>query len=109
MANRVNICWGLKEGNSGVTDGPRDVAQADAGDVRNPSDPQGWHALPESDGPGFRRAQLPPVTPALALILLGGLRELTALTVEDGADLRGILEPAVVAATAILGPRVSPA
>lgn len=62
-----------------------------------------------TDSPGFRRAQLPPVTPALALILLGGLRELTALTVEDGADLRGILEPAVVAATAILGPRVSPA
>lgn len=62
-----------------------------------------------TDSPGFRRAGLNPCTRPLALVLLGGLRELTALTVEDGAELRSILEPAVVAATAILGPRVSPA
>jgi AcrR family transcriptional regulator len=62
-----------------------------------------------TDSPGFRRAGLPPISRPLALILLGGLRELTALTVEDGADLRGITQPAMVAATAILGPRVSPA
>ena len=42
----------------------------------------------------------------LALILLGGLRELTALFVEDGRDVRGIVEPAITASTAILGPRV---
>lgn len=58
-----------------------------------------------TDSPGFQRAQLAPISRPLALILLGGLRELTALFVEDGRDLDGILEPAVAAATAILGPR----
>ena len=37
-----------------------------------------------SASPGFRRAELPPLTAPLAVILLGGLRELTALAVEDG-------------------------
>jgi hypothetical protein len=41
----------------------------------------------------------------LALILLGGLRELTALFVEDGRDLHGIVEPAIAAATAMFGRR----
>jgi len=58
-----------------------------------------------SDSPGFRRANLPPVSRPLALILLGGLRELTALFVEDGRDLGGIVEPAITAATAMLGRR----
>ena len=58
-----------------------------------------------SDSPGFRRAQLSPMSRPLALIVLGGLRELTALFVEDGHDVRGIVEPAIAASTAILGPR----
>jgi AcrR family transcriptional regulator len=58
-----------------------------------------------TDSPGFRRAKLEPISRPLALILLGGLRELTALFVEDGRDVRGIVEPAITAATAILGPR----
>jgi AcrR family transcriptional regulator len=58
-----------------------------------------------TDSPGFRRVQLPPISRPLALIVLGGLRELTALFVEDGRDLRGIVEPAIKAATAILGPQ----
>lgn len=64
MSERVNICWGLQEGNSGVSPGgpARNVAEADAGDVLNPADPQGWHALPEFDGPGFRRARRIDVT-----------------------------------------------
>jgi AcrR family transcriptional regulator len=60
-----------------------------------------------TDSPGFRRAQLPPISRPLALILLGGLRELTALFVEDGRDVHGIVEPAIAAATAILGPQSS--
>ena len=56
-----------------------------------------------SDSPGFRRAQLAPMSRPLALILLGGLRELTALFVEDDRDVRGITEPAVTASIAILG------
>jgi len=58
-----------------------------------------------SASPGFRRAQLPPLTAPLAVILLGGLRELTALAVEDGKPVRGIVEPAVDASVALLGPR----
>jgi AcrR family transcriptional regulator len=60
-----------------------------------------------TDSPGFRRAQLSPISRPLALILLGGLRELTALIVEDGHDVRSIVDPAIAAATAILGPRAS--
>jgi hypothetical protein len=58
-----------------------------------------------SASPGFRRADLPPLTPPLAVILLGGLRELTALAVEDGRSVREIVEPAVDASIALLGPR----
>lgn len=58
-----------------------------------------------SASPGFRRADLPPLTPPLAVILLGGLRELTALAVEDARPVREILEPAVDASIALLGPR----
>lgn len=64
MSERVNICWGLQEGNSGVSPSgpPQNVAEADAGDLRNPADPQGWHDLPENEGPGFRRARRIDVT-----------------------------------------------
>ena len=58
-----------------------------------------------SASPGFRRAELPPLTAPLAVILLGGLRELTALAVEDGRAVREIVEPAVDASVALLGPR----
>ncbi|MEZ0365531.1 TetR/AcrR family transcriptional regulator [Mycobacterium sp. pUA109] len=58
-----------------------------------------------SGSPGFRRAKVPPLTPALAVILLGGLRELTALAVEDGKDVREIVDPAVAASIALLGGR----
>ena len=64
MAQRVNVCWGLQAGNSGVREGgpPSNVADAEAGDVRNPADPLGWHALADHEGPGFRRARRIDVT-----------------------------------------------
>jgi AcrR family transcriptional regulator len=55
--------------------------------------------------PGFQRVGLPPLTRPLAVILLGGLHELTALTVEDGHSLREMVEPAVHASVALLGYR----
>lgn len=57
-----------------------------------------------STGPGFRRAGLAPLSPGAAVILVGGLRELTAQTVEDGTPAAGILEPAVSASIALLRP-----
>ncbi|MGU3503181.1 TetR/AcrR family transcriptional regulator [Mycobacterium sp. C31M] len=56
-----------------------------------------------SSSPGFRRAGLAPVSRELAVILLGGLRELTALTVEDGRSVDTITEPAITASVAMLG------
>jgi AcrR family transcriptional regulator len=56
-----------------------------------------------SDSPGFRRAELAPVRRELAVILLGGLRELTALTVEDGLPTAAILDSAITASEALLG------
>lgn len=58
-----------------------------------------------SASPGFRRAGLPPLTTPLAVILVGGLRELTALAVEDGRDIGEIVESAIDASVALLGPR----
>lgn len=57
-----------------------------------------------TENPGFQRAGLTPVSPSIALILLGGLRELTAFFVEEGRDVAGITEPAVAAATALVAP-----
>jgi AcrR family transcriptional regulator len=58
-----------------------------------------------SDNPGFQTAGLPPLTRPKAVILVGGLRELTALAVEDGHSVREIVEPAVEASVALLGYR----
>jgi AcrR family transcriptional regulator len=58
-----------------------------------------------SDSAGFRHADLPQLTRPMAIILLGGLRELTALIVEDERDVREIYEPALAASKAMLGPR----
>lgn len=52
--------------------------------------------------PGFRRSGLAPVSRATALILLGGLRELTAHTVEDGGDVRAIADTAVRACLGLI-------
>lgn len=56
-----------------------------------------------SDSEGFKQAGLTPVSRSLAVILLGGLRELTALTVEDDRPVRDILEPAITASVAVMG------
>lgn len=59
FAKRANVCWGLAEGNSGLElDGiGHSFVVTDAGDLRNPLDPDGWHDFPESAGPSFRRAR----------------------------------------------------
>jgi AcrR family transcriptional regulator len=53
----------------------------------------------------LRAAGVGPVSRARALMLLGGLRELTATTVEDGGQLRDVTDVAVDASLALLGPR----
>src|SRR5271156_958998 len=58
-----------------------------------------------SGSPGFQQVGLPPLTRPKAVILVGGLRELTALAVEDGHSMREIVEPAVDASVAMLGYR----
>ncbi len=80
------------------------------GAIARPAQRRGLQLLSDllidlSSSPGFRRADLPPLTGSLAVILLGGLRELTALAVEDGRPIRDIVEPAVDASVALLGPR----
>jgi AcrR family transcriptional regulator len=57
----------------------------------------------------WRAVRTGPVSRPLALMLLGGLRELTATTVEDGGRVSDITELAVYAATALLGPSPVPA
>jgi AcrR family transcriptional regulator len=60
-----------------------------------------------TSNPGFRRANLHTVNRPTALILLGGLRELTAHTLEDGEDIHGIAETAVTACVGLVGAGLS--
>lgn len=53
-------------------------------------------------GSGFARAGIAPLSHTAAVILVGGLRELTAQTVEDGLPASTMLEPAVSASIALL-------
>ncbi len=87
----------------------RELPSMDAAAAR-PYQRRGMHLLTSllidlSGSRGFRKVGLPPLTRPLAVILLGGLHELTALTVEDGHRLRGIVDPAVHASVALLGYR----
>jgi AcrR family transcriptional regulator len=56
----------------------------------------------------FRAAGIGPVSRQRIIMLLGGLRELTAITVEEGGRVGDITEEAVDASIALLAPRVEP-
>ncbi len=62
-----------------------------------------------TDTPELRAAGVASPPRQLMIIMLGGLRELIATTVEDGDDIGDITEVAVQATQAILGPRSLPA
>jgi AcrR family transcriptional regulator len=59
------------------------------------------------DTDAWRAVRTGPVSRQLAVMLLGGLRELTATTVEDGGQVSDITELAVHASIALLGPAPS--
>ena len=52
----------------------------------------------------FRAAGAGPLSRPLALLLLGGIRELTATTLEDGGEIHELTEVVTSAATALLTP-----
>lgn len=56
------------------------------------------------DSAEWRATRAGPVPRPVAILLLGGLRELIATTVEDGGRIGDITETAVAATTALLGP-----
>lgn len=72
----------------------RDVMEAFITMIQTLCDTEKWHAI----GVG-------PVPRQLAIMLLGGLRELIATTVEDGRQVSDMTEVAVHASIALLGPR----
>ncbi|MGW3958859.1 TetR/AcrR family transcriptional regulator [Amycolatopsis sp. NPDC005003] len=57
-----------------------------------------------TDTPALRAAGISPPSRQTAIILLGGLRELIATTVEDGGRAGDVTEVAVRASIALLGP-----
>ncbi|HEY0960121.1 MAG TPA: DUF2889 domain-containing protein [Novosphingobium sp.] len=59
LEDRAGVCWGLKPGNSGldISQARGSVGRADAGELRNPLDPEGWHDFPVIEGASFRRAR----------------------------------------------------
>jgi AcrR family transcriptional regulator len=64
------------------------------------------HAL--GDTGEFRAAGVGPVSRQRIIMLLGGLRELTAITVEEGGLVSDITEDAVDASIALLAPSAGP-
>jgi len=52
--NRENICSGLRTGSSGLGMGAEGT---DAGVLRDPADPEGWHEFPATPGTAMRRAR----------------------------------------------------
>ena len=52
----------------------------------------------------FRAAGIGPVSRRRSIMLLGGLRELTAITVEEGGRMGDVTEEAVDASIALLSP-----
>ncbi len=58
-----------------------------------------------TDTAELRAAGIQPASREYAVLLLGGLRELIATTVEDGGDVGDVTEVAVRATQALLGPR----
>lgn len=57
------------------------------------------------DSTQFRTAGIGPVSRQRIIMLLGGLRELTAITVENGGKMSDITEEAVDATIALVAPR----
>lgn len=57
-----------------------------------------------SDTDELHAAGIKTVSRQRAIMLIGGLRELTAMTVESGGRMRDVTEEAVAAAIALLGP-----
>ena len=58
-----------------------------------------------TDTPELRAAGIVPPPRQFSIMLLAGLRELIAITVEEGGDIADITEVAVEATMAMLGPR----
>jgi hypothetical protein len=57
LANRVGVCIGFAPGASALDPATERGEGARTTDLRNPADPEGWHALPDQTGPAFRRAR----------------------------------------------------
>jgi AcrR family transcriptional regulator len=62
-----------------------------------------------SESPELAAAGVTPPTPQETVMLLGGLNELIASTVEDGGDVHGIITVATDVAIRILAPHAGPA
>lgn len=59
LAQRTNVCWGFQPGFSSHDrdERPGHETAADGKELRNPTDPEGWHQFPDSEGLSFRRAR----------------------------------------------------
>jgi hypothetical protein len=57
LAQREGICIGFAPGSSALEETTPRGAPTYAPDLRNPADPEGWHAFPEATGVAFRRAR----------------------------------------------------
>jgi AcrR family transcriptional regulator len=95
-ATAITVSWirDLPSLGAAARDVQRDAMEALVAMIQTLCDTKEWRSI----GVG-------PVSRPLAIMLLGGLRELIATTVEDGGRIHDITEVAVQASIALLGPR----
>jgi hypothetical protein len=83
MAQREGICIGFAPGSSALEDNAtRGGVPTPAPDLRNPTDPEGWHAFPDQDGLSFRRARRIDVTADRLIRIDAGFQD--SATTPDG-------------------------
>jgi hypothetical protein len=83
MANRVGVCTGFAPGSSALDPDVKRSGGARAPDLRNPEDPEGWHAFTVQVGVGLRRARRIDVTEADVIAIDTAFQD-TATTPDGG-------------------------
>ena len=97
LAEREGVCIGFAKGSSALDETTERGVPTYAPDLRNPADPEGWHAFPAESGLAFRRARRIDLTLAEGLLRIDSAFQDSATTPAGG---RAVVHEYTLAATA---------